>query len=193
MLLGMEIKFYCDHKNLGFDTFRSERVRRWRSTLEEFDYTFAYLPGKNNDIADMLSRYPISEVKSSALEQITSIDTEDLFPIDFRKIAAARIKNKGLQNKPQPGKYQLKKIDRIDLITRDEKFVLTYDIFMQILAWYHLHLNHPGTTRTYHSLASQFYILNMGALVRAYIAKCAICKKHINTITTSTANFLYLM
>ena len=126
----------------------------------------------------MLSRYPISEVESSALEQITSIDTEDLFPIDFRKIAAAQMKNKDIQDKLKSSKYELKKIDRIDLITCDGKIVLTYDIFMHILAWYHLHLNHSGTTRTYHSLASQFYIPNMEALVRAYIAKCAICKKH---------------
>jgi len=46
MLLGMQCRFFCDHKKLGFTTFRSERVRRWLSTLEEFDYTFKYHPGK---------------------------------------------------------------------------------------------------------------------------------------------------
>jgi hypothetical protein len=56
ILLGNTCRFFCDHKNLGFHNFKSERVRRWRSTLEEFDYTFEYCPGKENTIADMLSR-----------------------------------------------------------------------------------------------------------------------------------------
>jgi hypothetical protein len=55
MLLGMQCQFQCDHKNLGFKSFRSERVCCWRSTLEEFDYTFKYHPRKENTIADMLS------------------------------------------------------------------------------------------------------------------------------------------
>jgi RNase H-like domain found in reverse transcriptase len=46
ILLGSHCKFYCDHKILGFHHFKSERVRRWRATLEEFDYSFIYCPGK---------------------------------------------------------------------------------------------------------------------------------------------------
>jgi hypothetical protein len=39
ILLGSTCRFFCDHKNLGFHHFKSDRVKRWRSTLEEFDYT----------------------------------------------------------------------------------------------------------------------------------------------------------
>jgi hypothetical protein len=55
ILLGSHCNFHCDHKNLGFHHFKSERVRRWRATLEEFDYSFIYCPGKDNTIADILS------------------------------------------------------------------------------------------------------------------------------------------
>ena len=74
ILLSNHCNFYCDHKNLGFDNFKSERVRRWRAILEEFDYSFNYCPGKENTIADMLSRYPITPVLTPNYEELTTLD-----------------------------------------------------------------------------------------------------------------------
>jgi RNase H-like domain found in reverse transcriptase len=68
ILLQSHCKFYCNHKNLGFRHFKSECVRHWQATLEEFDYSFIYCPGKENTIADMLSRYPMTSVDTYALE-----------------------------------------------------------------------------------------------------------------------------
>jgi RNase H-like domain found in reverse transcriptase len=62
ILLGATCRFFCDHKNLGFNNIKSERIRRWRSTLEELVYTFTYHPGKDNTIADML-RCPPNNMK----------------------------------------------------------------------------------------------------------------------------------
>jgi RNase H-like domain found in reverse transcriptase len=70
ILLGSHCNFYCNHKNLGFNNFKSERVRRWHATLEEFEYTFTYCPGKKNVIADMLSQYPMTPVTTSKYEEI---------------------------------------------------------------------------------------------------------------------------
>jgi hypothetical protein len=38
ILLGGNCTCHCDHKNLGFQNFKSERSRRWRATLEEFHH-----------------------------------------------------------------------------------------------------------------------------------------------------------
>jgi hypothetical protein len=65
ILLGGHWTFHYDHKNLGFQNFKSESVRRWRATLEEFQYSFVYCPGKDNCIADMLSQYPITSVDTA--------------------------------------------------------------------------------------------------------------------------------
>ena len=118
-LLGSHCKFHVDHKNLGFQHFKSERVRRWRATLEEFDYSFIYCPGKDNTIADMLSRYPMTS---------------------------------------------------IDIICRNGKIVLGPSLFTDILAWYHVNLNHPGQDRTYKTLHTVFYVPNMEAKVRQYVS-----------------------
>eukprot|EP00957_Ditylum_brightwellii_P082821 6296483-Ditylum_brightwellii.AAC.1 len=55
LLLGFPVLFHSDHKNLAFDNFKSERIRRWHLLLEDYDYTFTYTPVKDNVIANMLS------------------------------------------------------------------------------------------------------------------------------------------
>lgn len=47
ILFGFKVNFHFDHKNLSFESFKSERVR-----LEEFDHTFKYTPGKDNVVAE---------------------------------------------------------------------------------------------------------------------------------------------
>lgn len=55
------IDVYCDHKNLTFFRDKSivkPRHARWHLLLSEFDFRLNYIRGKNNQIADALSRRP---------------------------------------------------------------------------------------------------------------------------------------
>ena len=98
LLLGFNIVIYSDHKNLSFDTFKSERVRRWRLILD--DYTFVYTPGKDNLVADLLSWYPAHPITSQEAE-INTIDDEDAndppYFVDFRLLAQHQHKDATLQ------------------------------------------------------------------------------------------------
>ena len=61
MLLGAEINIYTDHDNLTYEKFRSQRVLQWRLYIKEFAPKIQHIPGKQNNIADALSRLPFEE------------------------------------------------------------------------------------------------------------------------------------
>ena len=56
MLLGSKIHIYTDHKNLTFDTLRTQRVLRRRSYCKEYSPKIHYVKGPKNILADNLSR-----------------------------------------------------------------------------------------------------------------------------------------
>jgi hypothetical protein len=96
ILLGGHWTFHCDHKNLGFQNFKSERVRRWCATLEEFQYSLC--PRNGNCIADMLSQYPIPSVDTSTYEEVTTLQ-DSLFPATFERIVQSQTSIPNLHDK----------------------------------------------------------------------------------------------
>ena len=60
-LIGTPFFVYTDHKTLlNFDTQKdlSRRQARWMEDLSIYDCKFVYVRGKDNTIANVLSRYP---------------------------------------------------------------------------------------------------------------------------------------
>jgi hypothetical protein len=51
-----EHSFFTDHKNLTFDTLKTQRVLHWHTKLEEFLPMLHYIKGPRNILADNLSR-----------------------------------------------------------------------------------------------------------------------------------------
>ena len=45
--------------NIKLTTTTSNRVARWINTLQVYNYTLQHHPGKNNVVADALSRFPL--------------------------------------------------------------------------------------------------------------------------------------
>ncbi|KAH9386269.1 uncharacterized protein NEMAJ01_1165, partial [Nematocida major] len=56
-VLGRPVKVFTDHKNLlAFRDFNTSRAERWKMELMEYDVNLHYVPGKQNLLADYLSR-----------------------------------------------------------------------------------------------------------------------------------------
>ena len=56
ILLGQKLIVHTDHKNIVYGNLANDRIARWRLLLEEFGPEYVHVAGKDNTVADVLSR-----------------------------------------------------------------------------------------------------------------------------------------
>ena len=92
ILFGQQITIFTDHKNLTCKDFTTERMLCWRLLIKEFNPDIKYLKGKDNIIADALSRMNISYnpyAKSDSYNKYEMAETfstdisADVFPLKY--------------------------------------------------------------------------------------------------------------
>ena len=85
-LFGKKFTLFTDHKPLTYMFSLkdpNDKMIRWRLRLEEFDYEVKYRPGKQNVVADGLSRIKTNEINANELDASSddatchSADTDD--------------------------------------------------------------------------------------------------------------------
>jgi len=64
------------------------KLQRWKIKLNEFDYKIKYLPGKENHVADALSRTKIEEVMvhNRKIEKTINLFKEEYYYPDSQKL-----------------------------------------------------------------------------------------------------------
>ena len=125
----------------------------------------------------MLSCYPMTSVDTSTYEEITTLQ-DSSFPATTINIKQSQDFLPELHKKLNTSKmYSTIQREGINIICRNGKINLGPALFAEILAWYHVNLNHPGQDRTYRNINAVFFMPNMEAKVRQYVDQCHICKK----------------
>ena len=179
LLYGQDITIFTDHKNLTFERFGSERVRRWRLFVEEFGPDIIYLPGHQNVVADALSRLPYNQ--NSQVENEIKIQNEvygiDECPIDFHFLMTQ-------QRKHLPSgflKYTKLFGDEYLAVTENDQIRIPKVIANIIMEWYHDLLVHPGPHRMYKTMMTHFHWPRMEADIKRFCRTCDKCQRFKRT------------
>ena len=87
-LYGRDFEVYSNHKSLKYIFTQWDlnmRQRRWMEFLEDYDFTLHYHPGKENVVADALSRKSWGALASIASREWRMLETVGQFGLQYRE------------------------------------------------------------------------------------------------------------
>ena len=106
-LLGRNFELRTDHKPLlglfgkskCIPVNANARIQRWSIILSQYSYDLYHKPGKNNVVADMLSRLPIEDKDKSTtpIEYVKLMNSIELFDFSFKNIQSEYSKDQDLK------------------------------------------------------------------------------------------------
>jgi hypothetical protein len=76
ILLGQQVIIHTDHLNILYGKLSNDRITRWILLLEEYGRKYVHIAGKNNIVADALSRLEKDEDEKLS-------ETEKVFVMNF--------------------------------------------------------------------------------------------------------------
>lgn len=204
-VLGVNLEIWTDHNALVFiDTCKltSNRMTRWILALSEYDYSIKHIKGKENVIADFLSRSTLNANAGMVPQQGILICTGNATgdketQVRLKQLKFEQEKDKGMSKileilkgmKPdesvKQGKYVYKLVSGfLARKAREEEWKILVPVSLQNdMIWYvHYNLGHFGANKVLHELQRNFIWKNMGRQVRKTLATCDLCQrsKHPN-------------
>jgi hypothetical protein len=149
-----------------------------------------YIKGKENNLADGLSRLPIGVI---TFPQQISQSTDVWYNSIYKKC----------QDNPQQCRNFMIEDGNLYKLAKDRRYniagssgsswkrVIPSDHVMPLITSYHNDHCHPGTFKTVEFLCRYFYCKNLASYVKDFIAACEVCKayKHSNRATHGLMRF----
>ena len=157
-----------DHRNLLTALTRprmNARMIRAITYLQQYDVVLRYIDGKSNNVADHLSRYPIT-MASLAVFELSNHNFEDIVRETEGDSEAAEL----VERKQGELKNGI-------LYIHGRAFVPTA-IRMRVIAAHHdgAHAGHRGVATTVERIRRSFFWPGLETDVREYIGRCEVCQ-----------------
>lgn len=164
MLWGRHIRVYTDHSNLQFEKCFSERILRQKMILEEYRPDIIYIKGRDNVVADALSR--LDSVKHTNINVIQEVPG---CSISWKELQQAQ------ENIGQVPDSNITEFGDVKLYTQQGRIILPQDYGIVVVQLYHDWLNHPGTSKLYETLKSTFIWQGMFQHISNFTQQCLDC------------------
>lgn len=199
IILGNPVRILTDHKALIFlktCKLLTPRLTRWILSLEEYNYTISYCPGKLNTVADVLSRTRYEELPNNPTEtSIYIAKIEHNISPTFKRIIQdmpqyqsndeiikAHIQSatpvEDIENMPQPvPKYIMYKGLLYKFTNGGYKLVIPSEIAYHLIKECHEFYLHCGIEKCLLILQEYFTFTNMHKKIRKFIRACDSCQK----------------
>ncbi len=180
-VLGTQITIETDHCSLKYlqtQPMLSQRQARWQEILSQFEpFEIVYKPGKQNTVADALSRrsdHQVSNINSNVTNGLFQLirneyDNDDVYKHTMVKLNAGEaVVNRVLINGIIYNYNNQICIPNNNLI----KQLIFNEHHDSILA------AHAGFDKTYQSIARTFYWFGMYEEIKSYVASCLPCQQN---------------
>ncbi|KAE9265394.1 hypothetical protein PR003_g32470, partial [Phytophthora rubi] len=156
------------------------RVHRWALQLQEYDFEIVYHPGKDNVVADALSRAPVRTVVGGRTDAAPPGGEGQLTD---NEIAAEQAKDKTVQSLKGKKKYGDRRVGEegalVYIYGRDgsKRVVLPSSLWAKGLRENHdsVFACHLRTPQTYAKIAANYWWPDMRAWVRRWVQSCRDC------------------
>ncbi|GBP23651.1 Retrovirus-related Pol polyprotein from transposon 17.6 [Eumeta japonica] len=208
-IYGRKFNLETDHQPLTWLSKLKEpnaKLTRWRLRLQEYDYDIKHTKGRENKVADALSRIELQNNESNAATVHSNNDDDETGIPIVDGFAHSRKNRIFLQESPTP-KWKREKNDvyiKIPLVNFDTEFsknwkrknvdknslklkryteILTEinDREQQLKLMKSAHENndaHIGSTLMYETLKKQYYWKKLKDDVLKYVHDCSICQRN---------------
>uniref|UniRef100_A0A1Y1MVB1 RNA-directed DNA polymerase n=1 Tax=Photinus pyralis TaxID=7054 RepID=A0A1Y1MVB1_PHOPY len=184
-LLGRKFTIETDHRaltHLMTTRFANNRIYRWSLILQEFSFEIKYIKGKNNLIADVLSRKGITEKEMEIEFKILvnhMAENTGLFSVERIRESQEAEELLNLRQKiGEKQRYRGYKIEDellIKVIGGEELYVIDRNLCEEMGRYFHLKYGHIGIRRGWLLMRENFYCKRDLGVMKAMVNKCHLC------------------
>ena len=185
-----KVVFITDHEPLKFIRNHQDnrgKIVRWLLELESIDYTIEYIKGKDNEIADALSRVEIREIPVHTEEdgdEYIYVRTDSKY-CDIEKIKEFQKEDKALkfvmkklqeEKKINKGPFRNIRFLHIEdgLLKRGERIVIPEKLQREVVDELHGQY-HSGAENTVIMVKSRFWWRRMTSQIEDWVRDCQSC------------------